>query len=114
MSKRIRKSRETSNTYNLNSEVDSPHWRKTSSIEEEEIGKNKCRKRSGNDIINKALKVSSSEEEEIGIRKCRRISRVDIINEEVKGWTSSSKKNKLLHNQEIPRRRFVYNIRKES
>ena len=33
----------------------------------------------------------SIEEEDIGMRKCRRKSNVENTNEEVKGWTYSSK-----------------------
>ena len=42
--------------------------------------------------VNEETKKSRSEDEDIGTQKCRRRSRVDNINEEVKGWESSSKK----------------------
>ena len=41
------------------------------------------------------MKAISIEEEDIGICKCRRRSQVDIINEEVKVWKPSLKKQEF-------------------
>ena len=72
VNKRTRTSQATSKNYNLNSYADIPHWSKANSSEEEDIGKNKFKRRSQDGIINKAVKGFSSEEEEIVMRKCSR------------------------------------------
>ena len=64
---------------------------KENSIEEEEIKRPYCNRKSHVETVNEETKERSSEEEEIGIPECRRISRVDNINKEVKGLISSSK-----------------------
>ena len=61
-----------------------------SSIWEEEIKSPKCGRKGNVGTVNGETKERNIEEEEIGIRKCRK-SRIDKINEEVKRWTSSSK-----------------------
>ena len=58
-----------------------PHWRKSISSEEVDIGIRNCGRKIHVDIINEEVEGSSSEEEEIGISKCSRRSGVVVINE---------------------------------
>ena len=57
-----------------------PQYIESISIEEEDIGMRKCRRKINVDIINEEVKVSSSEVEEIKIRKCIINSHVGIMN----------------------------------
>ena len=78
----------TSNTSNSNFNANIPQWREAISIEEEDIGIRKCRRKINVGIINEEVKGSSSELKDIKICKCSRKIHVDIKNEEMKGNSS--------------------------
>ena len=81
-------SRSTSNTSNSNFNVTIPQWSEAISIEEEDVGICKCRRKFNVDIIHEEVKGISSKMEEIKLRKCSRKNHIDIINEETKGSSS--------------------------
>ena len=80
MNKTTRKGRGTSNTSNSNFNAYIQTWSESSSVQEEEIGIHKDKRKSNFDNKTEEVKGKSSEEEEIKILKCSRKSHVKTVN----------------------------------
>ena len=88
VNKTTRTSQATSNTSDLNFNVDIPQWNGASSSKKEDIGMHLCRGKTNVEIPNEEVKGKSCKLEEIKTPKCSIKSHVETVNEQIKGRIS--------------------------